>query len=192
MIKWADIFEEHDRAGTEHKPYTDIEEFKEANRDILVDLYSKQPNAYTPSSDKYESEIGYFIEDEWDDYEEAIQQRNLTLNKAEIDMTDTTEPEITEPEIAEPEIAEPEIKEETAKGRSGSATSEQPRKSRKNSKKKGSPVDLLTKLKRAGNSIRNYIRENPSEILLTTIAILMLDVEDSLDSIEDWSDDFMS
>ena len=68
----------------------------------------------------------------------------------------------------------------------------EPTKKKKNSKKKGSPVNLFVKLKRAGTSIRNYIRENPSEILLTTIAILMLDVEDSLDSIEDWSDDFMS
>lgn len=71
-------------------------------------------------------------------------------------------------------------------------TPEPTKKKKKNSKKKGSPVNLFVKLKRAGTSIRNYIRENPSEILLTTIAILMLDVEDSLDSIEDWSDDFMS
>ena len=53
------------------------------------------------------------------------------------------------------------------------------------------PINLFTKLKRAGSSIRDYIRDNPSEILLTTIAILMVDVEDSLDSIEDWSDELM-
>jgi len=65
------------------------------------------------------------------------------------------------------------------------------KKKKKNSKKKPGPINLFAKLKRAGSSIRDYIRENPSEILLTTIAILMVDVEDSLDSIEDWSDELM-
>ena len=65
------------------------------------------------------------------------------------------------------------------------------KKKRKNSKKKPAPINLFAKLKRAGSSVRDYIRENPSEILLTTIAILMVDVEDSLDSIEDWSDELM-
>ena len=62
------------------------------------------------------------------------------------------------------------------------------KKKKKNSKKKPGPINLFAKLKRAGSSIRDYIRENPSEILLT---ILMVDVEDSLDSIEDWSDELM-
>ena len=65
------------------------------------------------------------------------------------------------------------------------------KKKKKNSKKKPAPINLFAKLKRAGGSIRDYIRENPSEILLTTIAILMVDVEDRLDSIEDWSDELM-
>ena len=65
------------------------------------------------------------------------------------------------------------------------------KKKKKNSKKKPGPINLFAKHKRAGGSIRDYIRENPSEIQLTTIAILMVDVEDSLDSIEDWSDELM-
>tara|TARA_B100000029_G_scaffold378399_1_gene373149 strand:+ start:1468 stop:1719 length:252 start_codon:yes stop_codon:yes gene_type:complete len=66
------------------------------------------------------------------------------------------------------------------------------KKKKKNSKKKPGPINLFTKLKRAGSSIRDYIRDNPSEILLTTIAILMVDVDGSLDAIEDLSEDFMS
>ena len=55
------------------------------------------------------------------------------------------------------------------------------------------PADQsVHKTQRAGSSIRDYIRDNPSEILLTTIAILMVDVDGSLDAIEDLSEDFMS
>lgn len=64
------------------------------------------------------------------------------------------------------------------------------KKQKKNSKKRAHPITLFARLRMAGSKVRNYVRDNPSEILLTTIAILMLDVEGSLDSIEDWSEDF--
>ena len=63
------------------------------------------------------------------------------------------------------------------------------KKKKKNSKKK--PADQsVHKTQRAGSSIRDYIRDNPSEFL-TTIAILMVDVDEVL-MLSNLSEDFMS